>query len=76
AYNYSSLTLAVSPVEGEILTFASERARLNFVLRNVDNIRTEENMPLIEWQDIMKIGKLQKIQHERNIRIIKGKGGD
>ena len=76
AYNYSSLTLAASPAEGEILTFASERARVNFVLRNVENIRTEANMPLIEWEDIMKIGKLQKIQHERNIRIIKGKGGD
>ncbi len=75
-YSYNSLTLAVSPVESELLTFASERARLNFVLRNADNIQTEENLPLVGWEDIMKIGNLKQIQHERNIRVIKGKGGE
>lgn len=75
-YSYNSLTLAVSPVESELLTFAAERARLNFVLRSADNIQTEENMPLVGWEDIMKIGNLKQIQHERNIRVIKGKGGE
>ncbi len=75
-YEYSSLALAVSPVESELLTFASERARLNFVLRSADNIQTEENLPVTGWEDIMKIGNLKQIQHERNIRIIKGKGGE
>ncbi len=75
-YSYHGLTLAVSLVEAELLTFASERARLNFVLRNVDNIRTEEDLPVIGWEDIMRIGNLKQIQHERNIRIIKGKGGE
>ncbi len=75
-YSYSSLTLAVSTVEAELLTFASERARLNFVLRNADNIQTEESLPVVGWEDIMKIGNLKQIQHERNIRVIKGKGGE
>jgi len=75
-YNYSSLTLAVSSVEAELLTFASERARLNFILRNSDNIQTEDNLPVVGWEDIMKIGNLNHIQHERNIRVIKGKGGE
>jgi pilus assembly protein CpaB len=75
-FSYNSLTLAVSTVEAELLTFASERARLNFVLRNADNIRTEESLPVVGWEDIMKIGNLKQIQHERNIRVIKGKGGE
>lgn len=75
-YSYSSLTLAVSPVESELLTFASERARLNFVLRNAENIKTDENLPLVGWEDIMRLGNLKQIQRERNIRVIKGKGGE
>lgn len=75
-YNYNSLTLSVSPEEAELLTFASERARLNFVLRNADNIQAEDDMPVIGWEDILKIGNLKQIQHERNIRVIKGKGGE
>ncbi len=75
-YGYGSLTLSVSPVEAELLTFASERARLNFVLRSADNIQTEESMPVVGWEDIMRIGNLKQIQHERNIRVIKGKGGE
>ncbi len=75
-YSYSSLTLAVSTIEAELLTFASERARLNFILRNADNLQTEENLPVVGWEDIMKIGNLKQIQRERNIRVIKGKGGE
>ncbi|MCL5879101.1 MAG: Flp pilus assembly protein CpaB [Deltaproteobacteria bacterium] len=75
-YSYNSLTLAVSTIEAELLTFASERARLNFVLRNVDNIQAEEIMPVVGWENIMKIGNLKQIQHERNIRVIKGRGGE
>jgi len=75
-YSFNTLTLAVSPVEAELLTFASERARLNFVLRNADNIRTEENLPLVGWEDIKKLGNLKQIQRKRNIRVIKGRGGE
>lgn len=70
---YSTVTVSVTPSEAELLTLAQEKGRITLLLRNSQNLKTEENLPKVTMDDIIKPEKIRKIQKERDIRIIKGR---
>ncbi len=70
---YSTVTVSVTPSEAEILTLAQEKGRITLLLRNSQNLKTEENLPKVTMDDIIKPEKIREIQKERDIRIIKGR---
>ena len=70
---YRTVTLSVTPLEAEILVFAVERGKLSLALRNNRDLASEGEIPKITWEDIYKVEKRATIQHERDIRVIKGR---
>lgn len=70
---FNTVTFSVSPTEAELLTLAQEKGKLNVVLRNSQNLKTEENLPRMTMEDILRTNRIEQLQKERNIRVIKGK---
>jgi len=70
---FNTVTFSVSPSEAELLTLAQEKGKLTLVLRNPQNLKTEENLPKTTMDDILRTNRIEQIQKERNIRVIKGK---
>ncbi|MEI7542424.1 MAG: Flp pilus assembly protein CpaB [bacterium] len=50
---YNSLTLAVTPEEAELITFASSRGRISFILRPIGD-NTREQIKLTAFDDLLK----------------------
>lgn len=70
---FNTVTFSVSPAEAELLTLAQEKGKLTLILRNSQNLKTEENLPRMTMDDILRTNKIEQIQHERDIRVIKGR---
>jgi pilus assembly protein CpaB len=70
---YGTVTVSVTPSEAELLTLAQEKGRITLLLRNSQNLKTEEDLPKVTMDDIIKPEKIREIQKERDIRIIKGR---
>ncbi len=51
--SYSSITLALTPEEAEMLIFARERGRISFSLRPLGD-RTKEKIKTVAFQELMK----------------------
>lgn len=72
---YSSVTIAVTPGEAQILTFAQERGKLTLTLREPTDLKIEENLPVISMDSILKIEKELTARRKQRIEkteIIKG----
>lgn len=54
---YSSITVAITPEEAEILAFAQERGKLILVLRGQTDLNVNENLPAISMDSILKVEK-------------------
>lgn len=50
---YNSLTLAVTPEEAELITFASSRGRISFILRPIGD-NTKEQIKMTAFDDLLK----------------------
>ncbi len=70
---FNTVTFSVSPTEAELLTLAQEKGKLNLALRNSQNLKTEENIPKMTMDDILRTNRIEQIQRDRNIRVIKGR---
>ena len=74
--SYSSITVAASPEEAEILTFAQERGRLVFVLRNSGDNEVNENIASVTLDSMLNMEKnlTAKRREKQGVKteIIKG----
>jgi len=75
--SYSSITVAVTPEEAEILAFAQEGGKLIVTLRGSADLNVNENLPVISIDSILKVEKEQTVKRkERQVggktEIIKG----
>ena len=62
---YSTVTLAVTPREAEMLAFAEQvRGRLVLTLRNRNDMETEEELPTVNFTTIRK--EIEELNRERN----------
>ena len=62
---YSTVTLAVTPREAEMLAFAEQvRGRLVLTLRNRNDMETEEELPNVNFTTIRK--EIEDLNRERN----------
>ncbi|MFC1850991.1 Flp pilus assembly protein CpaB [candidate division CSSED10-310 bacterium] len=72
---YKTVTLLVTPLEAQILVYASEKGDLTLSLRNPEDLLTEEETQKITFTDIVKPEFIRRtqIQRDERIRIYRGK---
>ncbi len=56
---YSSVTLCLSPLEAELITFAQEHSRLSLILRNPED-REKEKLPEVNFNYLNSLGEFSK----------------
>lgn len=66
AGRYSTVTLAVTPEEAEMLVFASQQGHLVLTLRNSEDIGTADSLPKVDFRYLSE--QLQSINEERRRR--------
>lgn len=66
---YRTVTLLVTPLEAQILTYARSKGSLSLSLRNPEDLLTVEELPQITFKDIVKPEFIIKTQKKRNARI-------
>jgi pilus assembly protein CpaB len=67
ARSYSTLTLALSPKEVEMIIFASQKGRLTFSLRNYEETKVEKNTQSVNFKYLeQQIPTYQKERNRRN----------
>ena len=74
---YSSITVAVTPEEAEILAFAQEMGKLIFTLRGPTDLNVNESLPTVSMDSIMKVEKELTVKRKERqeggrTEIIKG----
>jgi pilus assembly protein CpaB len=74
--SYSTMTLMVLPKEMGLITYAQENGTLMFALRNPEDHRTVENLPMVGQEQLIESAFRNSIQEERNnakpVEIIRG----
>ncbi|MFL5311303.1 MAG: Flp pilus assembly protein CpaB [Myxococcales bacterium] len=71
---YTSVTLLVLPEEAEILTLAQETGTLTLLLRNPDDLDSQEKRAVVDQRQLLtgeRAGELQQKRY-RTIQIIRG----
>ena len=74
---YTSVTLLVLPEEAEILTLAQETGTLTLLLRNPDDLDSQEKRAVVDQKQLFtgeRAGELQQKRY-RTIQIIRGAQG-
>jgi len=74
---YTSVTLLVLPEEAEILTLAQETGTLTLLLRNPDDLDSQEKRSVVDQRQLLtgeRAGELQQKRY-RTIQIIRGVRG-
>ncbi len=72
----STVTILVTPEEAMMLTLAQQMGGLTFMLRNSEDINTDQEFRRIKITDIIAKEEVKKVQKKRNRRIIEViKGG-
>jgi pilus assembly protein CpaB len=74
---YTSVTLLVLPEEAEILTLAQETGTLTLLLRNPDDLDSQEKRAVVDQRQLLtgeRAGELQQKRY-RTIQIIRGARG-
>ena len=75
---YTSVTLLVLPEEAEILTLAQETGTLTLLLRNPDDLDSQEKRAVVDQRQLLtgeRAGELQQKRY-RTIQIIRGAHGE
>jgi len=75
---YTSVTLLVLPEEAEILTLAQETGTLTLLLRNPDDLESQEKHAVVDQRQLLtgeRAGELQQKRY-RTIQIIRGARGE
>ena len=71
---YTSVTLLVLPEEAEILTLAQETGTLTLLLRNPDDLDSQDKRAVVDQRQLLtgeRAGELQQKRY-RTIQIIRG----
>jgi pilus assembly protein CpaB len=71
---YNSVTLLVLPEEAEILTLAQETGTLTLLLRNPDDLDSQDKRAVVDQRQLLtgeRAGELQQKRY-RTIQIIRG----
>ena len=69
---YNTLTLLVTLEEAELLVFAQKRGQISTILRNPEDIDTRQDIPRVNFSDLLKDDYRNSLQQKRNkIQIIK-----
>jgi pilus assembly protein CpaB len=70
--SYNTITVQVTLEEAELLVFAGEKGRLIAILRNPEDIETLDEIPKVNYGNILKNEYREEIQKKRNlIEVIK-----
>ncbi len=64
--SYQTITFSVTPEEAELIEFSRRKTRLVFVLRNVEDFDTKEDIPQVDFTRIFGREGLNSIQQKRN----------
>ena len=75
---YTSVTLLVLPEEAEILTLAQETGTLTLLLRNPEDLDSQEKRAVVDQRQLLtgeRAGELQQKRY-RTIQIIRGARGE
>jgi pilus assembly protein CpaB len=67
---YKTVTILVTPLEAQILVYALSKGDLSLSLRNPEDLLTVEELPKVDFTDIVKPEFIQQTQQKRNDRII------
>lgn len=63
---YSSITVAVTPREAEMMVFAHQKGRLNLALRNREDVSVEQQMENVDFQMLEKnFNELNRVRQQR-----------
>lgn len=69
----TSVTLKVKPEEAELLAFAEQIGKLRLLLRNQDDLKVDEEIPVVDFSNLFEIEKQQTRSRKDYIKIIYGK---
>lgn len=67
---YKTVTILVTPLEAQILVYALSKGDLSLSLRNPEDLLTVEELPKVDFTDIVKPEFIKQTQEKRNERII------
>jgi pilus assembly protein CpaB len=70
----TTVTVAVTPEEAELLVFAQDRGTLGLTMRGKDDVNDEPSLTGKSFADIFEPTVRKKIQQKRNTRVGKGTG--
>jgi pilus assembly protein CpaB len=73
---YGTVTLLVTQEEAQQLIFAQQKGTITLILRNIDDISTEIETPIITFDSIAKPEVREQLQKKRNKRIEVIRGGE
>ncbi|MCX6908492.1 MAG: Flp pilus assembly protein CpaB [Verrucomicrobia bacterium] len=63
---YSSITIAVTPREAEVMVFAHQKGRLSLALRNREDVSVEQQMENVDFQKLEKnFNELNRVRQQR-----------
>ena len=65
--NYSTVTLAVTPKEAELLIFATQKGRIQLSLRNYDEVWIEKDIQSVNWKYLQDSIKEFNDQREQDM---------
>lgn len=69
----TSVTLKVKPEEAELLAFAEGSGKLRLMLRHMDDLEVDEEIPVIDFNNLFEIEKKQTQARRDYIRVIYGR---
>ncbi len=69
---YSTVTLALTLREAEIVTFAQQKGKITLVLRNRRDVSVLDDQKVLHMQELLG-REMKRIQKARTLRIIRGK---
>jgi len=63
---YSSITIAVTPREAEVMVFAHQKGRLSLALRNREDVSVEQQLENVDFQKLEKnFNELNRVRQQR-----------
>ncbi len=68
--NYANLTLAVTPMESQLLVYLQEHATLTFVLRPQTEVGQEGELPEVSASNVTELAKEANKERQRRIEEV------
>lgn len=72
--NYSTVTLALSPKEVEMIIFASQKGRIQLSLRNYEELKIEQKVQSVNWKYLQENIQNYTLEREQTMKL-RSRGG-